>query len=632
MNILAEALGKILGFSYNISFNYPVAIIIFTLITKIILFPINIIVQKNGIKMVKMTPEINRIKHDYYGDKERINEETFALYKREKYSPLIDIIPMIIQLIILMGIVEMMGVPEYSGISFAEMKSMGIDFSLIPFECKGVYFLFPVIAALSAIVMCIAQNKAQVLQAEQGNLNKYGMMIFSALLSLYLGLFVRSGVALYWIFSNVFSTIQIFILNAIINPKKYIDYEALEESKKKLEELKGYENNLSPELKKREKADYKRFFSIDNKHLVFFSEASGFYKYFRGILNYLTSHSSVKIHYVTNDPNDIIFEVAKENKQIIPYYIGKNKSISLFMKMDAKVVVMTTPDLEKYYLKRSYVCKDIEYVYMEHGLSSVNMLLRKGALDHFDTVFCAGDHVIDEIRAMERVYNLPEKNLIKYGYGMLDDITRQYLEYKEKNPDAVEEKYALIAPSYQKDNILDSCLENVVNGISKHIKVVIRPHPQYVIRFPQKWAKICSEYADHPMVTIEEDFSSNETIYKASFVVTDWSNISYEYSFSSLRPSMSVNTPTKVINEDYEELGIEPIDFRIRSMIGYEVSGNDENEISEATKNLLENNNWEETITKARDIVLYNFMKSDEVGGKYILSRLKSKQSKENAK
>ena len=632
MNILAEALGKILGFSYNISFNYPVAIIIFTLITKIILFPINLIVQKNGIKMVKMTPEINRIKHDYYGDKERINEETFALYKREKYSPLIDIIPMIIQLIILMGIVEMMGVPEYSGISFAEMKSMGIDFSLIPFECKGIYFLFPVIAALSAIVMCIAQNKAQVLQAEQRNLNKYGMMIFSALLSLYLGLFVRSGVALYWIFSNVFSTIQIFILNAIINPKKYIDYEALEESKKKLEELKGYENNLSPELKKREKADYKRFFSIDNKHLVFFSEASGFYKYFRGILNYLTSHSSVKIHYVTNDPNDIIFEVAKENKQIIPYYIGKNKSISLFMKMDAKVVVMTTPDLEKYYLKRSYVCKDIEYVYMEHGLSSVNMLLRKGALDHFDTVFCAGDHVIDEIRAMERVYNLPEKNLIKYGYGMLDDITRQYLEYKEKNPDAVEEKYALIAPSYQKDNILDSCLENVVNGISKHIKVVIRPHPQYVIRFPQKWAKICSEYADHPMVTIEEDFSSNETIYKASFVVTDWSNISYEYSFSSLRPSMSVNTPTKVINEDYEELGIEPIDFRIRSMIGYEVSGNDENEISEATKNLLENNNWEETITKARDIVLYNFMKSDEVGGKYILSRLKSKQAKENAK
>ena len=625
MNILAEALGKILGFSYNISFNYPVAIIIFTLITKIILFPINIIVQKNGIKMVKMTPEINRIKHDFYGDKERINEETFALYKKEKYSPLIDIIPMIIQLIILMGIVEMMGVPEYSGISFSEMKSFGIDFSLIPFECKGIYFLFPVVAALSAIIMCVAQNKAQVLQAEQGNLNKYGMMIFSALLSLYLGLFVRSGVALYWIFSNLFSTIQIFILNAIINPKKYIDYEALEESKKKLEELKGYENNLSPELKKREKADYKRFFSIENKHLVFFSEASGFYKYFRGILNYLTSHSNVKIHYVTNDPNDIIFEVAKENEQIIPYYIGKNKSISLFMKMDSKVVVMTTPDLEKYYLKRSYVCKDIEYIYMEHGLSSVNMLLRKGALDHFDTVFCAGDHVIDEIRAMEKVYNLPEKNLIKYGYGMLDDITRQYLEYKENNPDVVEEKYALIAPSYQKDNILDSCLDNVVNGISKHIKVVIRPHPQYVIRFPQKWAKICSKYADHPMVTIEEDFSSNETIYKASFVVTDWSNISYEYSFSSLRPSMSVNTPTKVINEDYEELGIEPIDFRIRSMIGYEVSGNDENEVAEATKKLLENNNWAETITEARDTVLYNFMKSDEVVGKYILSRLKSK-------
>ena len=101
---------------------------------------------------------------------------------------------------------------------------------------------------------------------------------------------------------------------------------------------------------------------------------------------------------------------------------------------------------------------------MEHGLSSVNMLLRKGALDHFDTVFCAGDHVIDEIRAMERVYNLPEKNLIKYGYGMLDDITRQYLEYKEKNPDAVEEKQetfnrALASFDYEESDDIEESLK-----------------------------------------------------------------------------------------------------------------------------------------------------------------------------
>lgn len=628
MELLATALGKLLEISYNLCNNYPLAIIIFTALTKIILFPINIIVQKNGIKMVKMSPEINRIKCDFYGDKDRINEETFRLYKKEKYSPFIDVIPMILQLIILMGIVEMISVPDYSGITTNLMTSFGIDFSLVPFEQGGLYLLFPIIAALSAIVMCIAQNKAQVLQAEQGKLNKYGMMIFSAALSLYLGLFVKSGIALYWIFSNIFSTLQIFILNAIINPKKYIDYEALEKSKKKLEELKDYGSNISSELKKRQRVDYKKFFSVENKHLVFYSEASGFYKYFKSLIEWLLSHSNIKIHYITNDPDDIIFSVAKENDRIIPYYIGKNKLISLFMKMDARIVVMTTPDLEKYYLKRSYVCKDTEYIYMDHGLSSMNMLLRKGALDHFDTVFCAGKHIVDEIKAMEKTYDLPPKNLIEYGYGMLDDITTQYLEWKNNNPDNKDEKYILIAPSHQKDNILDSCLDTVVNGLKKTAKVVIRPHPQYILRSPQNWNEICNRYKDDPYVSVEDDFSSNETIYKAAFVVTDWSNIGYEYSFSSLRPVMFVNTPVKIINEDYKEIGVEPIDFTIRNKIGIEVSGNDENEIETASKKLIENNSeWADNISNVRSEAVFNFGDSSRYAGKYILSRLKQKKS-----
>ena len=624
MDLLSFGLGKLLETAFNITGNYFAAIVIFTLATKIILFPINIIVQKNGIKMVRMLPKINDIKCDYYGDKDRINEETFKLYKSEKYSPFIDVIPMILQLVILMGIVEMMGNPDHSGIAFSQMLALGIDFSLVPYECGGGYLLFPLIAALSAVVMCIAQNKAQVLQAEQGNLNKYGMMAFSAALSLYLGFFVRSGIATYWIFSNLFSTLQIFVLNFIIDPKKHIDYDALEKSKKRLEGLKEYGGKLSPELKRRQRNDYKRFFSIENKHIVFYSEASGFYKFYSGLIQQLTSLSNVKIHYVTNDPNDIIFEVAKENTQIVPYFIGENKLISLFMKMDAKIVVMTTPDLEKYHLKRSYVCKDIEYLYVDHGLSSVNMLYRKGALDHFDTIFCAGPHIIEEIRAMEKTYSLNEKRLVEYGYGMVDSITRQYQEWRKNNPTDENEKFILLAPSHQKDNILDSCLDTVLNGLKTTAKVIIRAHPQYIIRNPSKWKAICQKYESDPMVMTQSDFSSNETIYKAAFVVTDWSNIGYEYAFSSLRPVMFVNTPVKVINEDYKEIDVEPIDFTIRSKVGIEVSGKDENEVAQAAEKLIaDKENWSEIITKARDNTLYNYMTSDQVGAKYILSRLK---------
>lgn len=627
METLAGLLGKLLSLCYRGIGSYLGAIALFTLITKIILFPINILVQKNGIKMVKIMPEINDLKCEYYGDKEKINEETFKLYKREKYNPFVSVIPMVFQLIMLMGVIEVVKTSEYSGIPEARMISFGIDFSRVPFGSGYGYLLFPVTAALSALLMCVAQNKSQVLQAEQGKLNKYGMTAFSVLLSLYLGFFVKAGVAAYWIFSNLFSTVFIYILNAVIDPRKYIDYKKLEASKERLNSLKNHGTKLTAEMKKRQRHDYKRFFSIDNKHLVFYSESSGFYKYYRRLIEWLTTHSNIKIHYITSDPDDAIFKIAESDDRIIPYFIGENKLISLFLKMDAKLVVMTMPDLENYHIKRSYVCKDTEYIYMDHGLSSVNMLLRKGALDHFDTVFCAGKHVVDEIRAIEELYGLNKKNLIEYGYGMLEDLTDSYNEWHTNHSDEDTEKYILLAPSHQKDNILDSCLETVVDGLKKCAPVVIRPHPQYIRRFPRKWEEVAKKYHMDPLVRIESNFFSNETIYRACLVVTDWSNIGYEFSFSTLRPALYVDTPMKVINGDYKKINIEPVDITLRNKIGISVSGKDAETVTKAADKLINGNCIPpEKIKSIREDTVFHNMDSSRYGGQYILSRLAKKK------
>ena len=71
---------------------------------------------------------------------------------------------------------------------------------------------------------------------------------------------------------------------------------------------------------------------------------------------------------MTSDPKDKVFELAKEQPRIKPYYIGDHKLIMLMMKMDADIVVMTCPDIENYHLKRSYIRKDIEYIYMKNPL------------------------------------------------------------------------------------------------------------------------------------------------------------------------------------------------------------------------------------------------------------------------
>ena len=78
MNKLLELLGvplcALMTVCYDLVHNYVVAIVIFTALTKIILLPVSMWVQRNGIAMVRMMPELNRLKIKYFGDQETIAE------------------------------------------------------------------------------------------------------------------------------------------------------------------------------------------------------------------------------------------------------------------------------------------------------------------------------------------------------------------------------------------------------------------------------------------------------------------------------------------------------------------------------------------------------------------------------
>ena len=108
---LINILGKIMQYCYNLFGNYGIAIIFFTLFSKIVLLPISIWVQKNSIKMVKMQPEINRIKINFFGDKDRIAEEQTNLYKKEKYNAFLSLIPLAVQILLLLGLVQVINQP-----------------------------------------------------------------------------------------------------------------------------------------------------------------------------------------------------------------------------------------------------------------------------------------------------------------------------------------------------------------------------------------------------------------------------------------------------------------------------------------------------------------------------------------
>ncbi len=639
-NIISIPLGYLMYGCFCIVKNYGWAIVLFTLLTKIILLPLSIWLQKNSIKIVRIMPEINRIKAAHFGDGDTIAEKTAQLYKREKYNPFASIIPLLIQVVLLMGLVQVIGNPLLSKIPEADMTLFRTSLGLIPALEGGLTFLMPLAAALAAWLLCICQNRANPLQAEQGSFNKIGMTVFSVALSLFLGAFVPLGVGYYWVWSNLFSILQQIILNWIINPKDYIDYEALAKSREELAGLMAlggkpglFHKNLHA---RREKQDYKRFFSIVNKHFVIYSEGSGYYKYFKDIMDYVMQHSNVAVHYITSDPTDQIFALAKEQPQIKPYYIGEKRLIMLMAKLDADIVLMTTPDLENFYVKRSYLRKDIEYIYVDHGVGSENLLLRTHALDHFDTIFCTGPHIIEEHRAMEKLYGLPEKKLVKTGYCLFDHMAAAYeklVQESFKGKQGQEEgkkKTILIAPSWQKDNLLDLCLDAVLDGITgQEYKVIIRPHPQYVRIYPAKIQQMLSRYAarmDENFV-IETDFSSNATVYNADLLITDWSNIAYEFSFTTHKPTLFINTPMKVMNPEWKKIDVVPFDIRIRDKIGASLDVDRLGEIKEtADRLILETPKYHGIISEVIEETFFHIGESAKASGQYILDALQEKQ------
>ena len=98
---MLDALGNVFGYvmfgCYKLIRDYGIAIVIFTLLSKIIMLPISVMVQKNSIKMVKMYPEMNRIKARCFGNQELMSEEQYKLYKKEAYHPMLDLVPVILQ-------------------------------------------------------------------------------------------------------------------------------------------------------------------------------------------------------------------------------------------------------------------------------------------------------------------------------------------------------------------------------------------------------------------------------------------------------------------------------------------------------------------------------------------------------
>ena len=111
MGAIANLFGYLLNFLYNTFNNYGIAIIVFSVILRIILIPVTIFQQKSMKKSAELQEKMKEIQKKYKNNPEKLNQETMNLYKTEKVNPLSGCLSSILQIIIILSVFWLVSKP-----------------------------------------------------------------------------------------------------------------------------------------------------------------------------------------------------------------------------------------------------------------------------------------------------------------------------------------------------------------------------------------------------------------------------------------------------------------------------------------------------------------------------------------
>ena len=287
----------------------------------------------------------------------------------------------------------------------------------------------------------------------------------------------------------------------------------------------------------------------------------------------------IELTYFTGTKDDPIFE--KEFSFIKPECIGTgNVAYAKLNMLSAGIVLMTTPGLQVYQLKRSKHVKHYSHIF--HSCTDATMY-RLFGLDYFDSVLMTGDYQARDIRLLEKQRELPAKELVTVGCTYLDVLKEKMASIPaEEN----HEFTVLVSPSWGKSALLGLYGEKLLDPLVKTgMKVIVRPHPQSRISEKDMLDRLHERYKDAPNLSWDNERDNIYSLKKADIMISDFSGIVYDYSFLCDKPVMYANAEMDLLPYDIYDTGHEPWAVTTLQKIGIPIKEEDFANIAEVIKN-----------------------------------------------
>jgi YidC/Oxa1 family membrane protein insertase len=197
--ILAAPLFWVLKWIHGVVGNWGWAIIILTILIKLLFYPLNAKAGRSMAQMKVLTPKMEKLKELYGDDRQKLNQAMMELYRTEKINPLGGCLPILVQIPVFIALYWVL----LASIELRHAPWLGWIHDL---SAPDPYFILPVIYAISMLVQTrLNPQPADPVQARV-------MMIMPVMFSIFF-LFFPAGLVLYWVVQNLLSIVQQWHIN-----------------------------------------------------------------------------------------------------------------------------------------------------------------------------------------------------------------------------------------------------------------------------------------------------------------------------------------------------------------------------------------------------------------------------------
>ncbi len=333
--------------------------------------------------------------------------------------------------------------------------------------------------------------------------------------------------------------------------------------------------------------------NADKIPLVIYSDHKRYWNVFEPICDELEKRE-IDTVFMTQSEDDPALD--KEYKHIKAEFIGEgSKGFAKLNNLNAKVVLSTTPSLDVFQWKRS---KNVNYyVHIQHmpnGITTYRMF----GIDYYDAILLSGEYQEVQIRELERLRNLPEKELEFIGIPYMDVMKEKVKTSKKIQNDKTT---VIVAPTWGPNSILNRYGSKFIDCLLETgYKIIIRPHPQSFSSESELIEKLQKQYSDNDQIEWNSDTDNFDVLNQSDILISDYSGVIFDFSLIFDKPV--IYTEYEFDDSIYDCAWIEDDTWTIKILpyIGMKLTEDNFGNIKEMIDELLVSEKYSEGRDRAR--------------------------------